>query len=102
MSEGCSRHCVDAKNIFPKFSILIKIFMDFGGYSWMVDSRISKISILDVWDIWAQTLHKVLFKISAVESSMKMMRLKIALPHIVLGLLGVLGPSLVADIRRNN
>ena len=76
--------------------------MDIGGYSWMVDSRISKISILDFWDIWAQTLHKVLFKISAVESSMKIMRLKTALPHIVVGLLGVLGPSLVADIRRNN
>ena len=77
--------------------------MDIGGYSWMVDSRISKISILDFWDIWAQTLHKVLFKISAFESSMKIM--KIAVPHIVLGLLGilgVLGPSLVADIRRNN
>ena len=63
-----------------------------------VEPRASKTStILDVWGIWGPNTPQ------GITKSSKYRALKIALPHIVGGLLGVVGPSLVvADIRRNN
>ena len=70
--------------------------MGIGGYSWMVHSRLNP-ERPKPQKFWGPNTPQ------GITKSSKYRALKIALPHIVGGLLGVVGPSLVvADIRRNN